>query len=39
MQDALKLIGVRVIAPEEAVRDAPTADTSPSPARDNEATE
>ncbi len=39
MQDALKLLGVRVIAPEEAARDAPTVDTSPSTARDNEASE
>ena len=39
MQDALEPLGVRVIAPEEAARDAPAADTSPSTARDNEATE
>ncbi len=39
MQDALESLGVRVIAPEEATRDAPIADTSPSTAHDNEATE
>jgi uncharacterized protein len=39
MQDALEPLGVCVIAPEEATRDAPTADTSPSTAGDSEATE
>jgi uncharacterized protein len=39
MQDALELIGVRVIAPEEASRGAQAADRTPSTTRDNEATE
>jgi predicted nucleic acid-binding protein len=39
MQDALKPLGVRVIAPEETARDAPTADPPISTARDSEATE
>jgi hypothetical protein len=39
MQDALEPLGVRVIAPEEATWEAPTADTSPSTARDSQATE
>jgi predicted nucleic acid-binding protein len=39
MQDALKPLGVSVIAPTEGTREASTADTSPSSARDSEATE
>jgi hypothetical protein len=39
MQDALESLGVRVIAPEEATRDAPTTDASTSDARDNKANE
>jgi hypothetical protein len=39
MQNALEPLGVRVIAPEEATRDAPTADTSPSTTGDGEAIE
>lgn len=39
MQDALEPLGVRVIAPEETIRDASTADASPSTAPENEATE
>lgn len=39
MQDALEPLGVRVIAPEEATRNASTADTTPATARENEATE
>jgi uncharacterized protein len=39
MQDALEPLGVRVIAPEEAARDAQTADRTPSTTPDSEATE
>jgi uncharacterized protein len=39
MQDALDPLGICVIAPEEASRDTPTADTSPSTAGDSEASE
>lgn len=38
MQDALELLGVRVIAPEEPTRDAPTTDASTSDASDSKTT-
>jgi predicted nucleic acid-binding protein len=39
MQDALEHLGVRVIAPGETARNAPTADTPPSTAHDSKASE
>jgi uncharacterized protein len=39
MQDALKLLGIQVIAPEASPQDTPTTNTPPSTTRDVEATE